>query len=122
MEYRLLLENNDSQLVFKIRQERSSVMASKVRPKRDAQHEGHVALSGKVVKILHSKHNIIFLKTCRAVADDIKIFQLQGNGIMVGILDTGVDYRNPLFRNIDGSTRIAGIWDQTIQDGALPDG
>lgn len=46
---------------------------------------------------------------------------LMGSGIMIGILDTGIDYRNPLFQNIDGSTRIAGIWDQTIQDGTMPE-
>ena len=34
----------------------------------------------------------------------------------------GIDYRNPLFRNIDGSTRIAGIWDQTVQTGTMPEG
>ena len=48
--------------------------------------------------------------------------QLMGSGVMVGILDTGIDHRNPLFQNIDGSTRIAGIWDQTIQDGTMPEG
>src|SRR5699024_4104992 len=37
--------------------------------------------------------------------------------ILMGFLDTGLDYRNPVFRNLDGSTRILGIWDQTIQDG-----
>lgn len=47
--------------------------------------------------------------------------QLQGNGIMIGILDTGIDYRNPVFRDIQG-TRIAGIWDQTIQSGTTPEG
>lgn len=48
--------------------------------------------------------------------------RLMGSGVMVGILDTGIDYRNPLFQNIDGSTRIAGIWDQTIQEGTMPEG
>lgn len=47
---------------------------------------------------------------------------LQGNGIMIGFLDTGIDYKNPVFQNIDGSTRIAGIWDQTIQEGEPPEG
>lgn len=46
---------------------------------------------------------------------------LMGSGIMIGILDTGIGYRNPIFQNIDGSTRIAGIWDQTIQDGTMPE-
>ena len=45
-----------------------------------------------------------------------------GEGIMIGFVDTGIDYTNPVFRKLDGSTRIAGIWDQTIQDGSVPDG
>lgn len=47
---------------------------------------------------------------------------LQGNGVMIGFIDTGIDYKNPIFRNIDGSTRIAGLWDQTIQTGEPPQG
>lgn len=47
---------------------------------------------------------------------------LQGSGIMIGFVDTGIDYQNPVFRNLDGSTRIAGIWDQTIQEGTPPEG
>ena len=57
-----------------------------------------------------------------SVVQSYPTLNLQGNGVMVGILDTGIDYRNPLFQNIDGSTRIAGIWDQTIQDGPFPEG
>lgn len=48
--------------------------------------------------------------------------RLLGEGVMIGIVDTGIDYRNPLFRNADGSTRIAAIWDQTIQEGETPEG
>lgn len=48
--------------------------------------------------------------------------QLMGSGVMIGFIDTGIDYQNEVFRNIDGSTRIAGIWDQTIQTGAPPEG
>ena len=48
--------------------------------------------------------------------------QLQGNGIMIGFIDTGIDYQNPVFRNETGGTRIEAIWDQTIQTGAAPDG
>lgn len=48
--------------------------------------------------------------------------KLMGEGVMLGIIDTGIDYLNPIFRNVDGSTRIAGIWDQTIQTGNAPEG
>lgn len=41
-----------------------------------------------------------------------------GRGTLIGIVDTGIDYTNPLFRHPDGSTRIAGLWDQSIPAGA----
>ncbi|MCC8028745.1 MAG: S8 family peptidase [Lachnospiraceae bacterium] len=47
---------------------------------------------------------------------------LQGQGILVGFLDTGIDYTHPAFRNTDGTTRIAAMWDQTIEDGEPPEG
>lgn len=48
--------------------------------------------------------------------------ELQGSGVLIGFVDTGIDYRNPIFRNLDGSTRIEGIWDQTLQEGQPPEG
>lgn len=48
--------------------------------------------------------------------------QLQGEGVMIGFLDTGIDYRNSIFRKEDGGTKIAAIWDQTIQTGEVPEG
>lgn len=47
--------------------------------------------------------------------------ELKGQGMLIGFLDTGIDYRNPVFRNLDGSTRILGIWDQTVQEGNPPE-
>ena len=38
----------------------------------------------------------------------------RGRGVMIGFIDTGIDYQDPLFQNKDGSTRILGIWDQTL--------
>lgn len=40
--------------------------------------------------------------------------ELRGRGVLVGFLDTGIDYTNTLFQNADGTTRIISIWDQTI--------
>jgi len=40
----------------------------------------------------------------------------QGDGVMIGFIDTGIDYQNPLFRQNNGNTRILGIWDQTAPD------
>ena len=40
---------------------------------------------------------------------------LRGSGTIAAIIDTGIDYLNPQFRNDDNTTRIRLIWDQTIQ-------
>jgi minor extracellular serine protease Vpr len=48
-------------------------------------------------------------------------YNLFGEGILVGIVDSGIDYGHPDFRNEDGTTRIEAIWDQTIS-GDPPEG
>lgn len=42
-------------------------------------------------------------------------FSLTGKGVLVAVLDSGINYRLPVFRNPDGSTRIRYLWDQTLQ-------
>ena len=37
--------------------------------------------------------------------------KLTGEGILMGFVDTGIDYRSPAFRNSDGTSRIKYIWD-----------
>ncbi|MBH1940731.1 S8 family peptidase [Mobilitalea sibirica] len=44
----------------------------------------------------------------------IPAFDLRGEGVLVGIVDTGIDYTNPVFRREDGTTKVMAIWDQTI--------
>lgn len=39
---------------------------------------------------------------------------LTGKGTVIAILDSGVDYIHPDFRNADGSTRILAYWDQSL--------
>lgn len=46
--------------------------------------------------------------------------RLKGQGTIVAIIDTGIDYQNPLFRFANGDSRILAIWDQTIQEGEPP--
>lgn len=48
------------------------------------------------------------------------VFGTAGAGVIVGIVDTGIDWTNGDFRNADGTTRILAIWDQTIGDAAHP--
>lgn len=36
-----------------------------------------------------------------------------GKGIMIAVIDSGIDYAHPDFRNPDGTTRILELWDQS---------
>ena len=41
---------------------------------------------------------------------------LTGRGTAVAIIDSGIDYTLPVFRNSDGTTRIAWLWDQALTE------
>lgn len=48
-------------------------------------------------------------------------FNVKGQGILLGVVDSGIDYSHPDFIKSDGTTRIRYLWDQTIE-GAPPEG
>ena len=48
-------------------------------------------------------------------------FNLRGEGVIIAIIDTGIDYTNPIFLKPDGSTKIISIWDQSIHTGPSPE-
>lgn len=48
--------------------------------------------------------------------------ELTGRGTVICIIDTGIDYRNPVFLDENGNSRILAIWDQTVQTGTPPEG
>lgn len=47
---------------------------------------------------------------------------LQGNGVILGFIDTGIRYQLEAFLDEEGNSRVLSIWDQTIQDGEPPEG
>lgn len=49
-------------------------------------------------------------------------YNLTGEGTLVAIIDSGINYTHKDFRNDDDTTRIQYIWDQTIEDGNPPEG
>ena len=44
---------------------------------------------------------------------------LSGAGCLVAVIDSGIDYAHPDFCNADGTTRLAALWDQTLQASLL---
>lgn len=42
----------------------------------------------------------------------VSVKALSGQGVYMAILDSGIDYTDPMFRYADGTTKIAWLWDQ----------
>lgn len=55
-------------------------------------------------------------------AIDKENIMLQGEGVVVGIISTGIDYLNPRFIKANGNTRVLSVWDQSLDQGSVPNG
>ena len=51
--------------------------------------------------------------SCINTVQDARL-SLSGQGILVAVIDSGIDYVNADFRNEDGSSRIRFLWDQSL--------
>lgn len=49
-------------------------------------------------------------------------FDYRGSGIIIGFVDTGIDYTHPAFVEADGVSRVRTIWDQNDRSGMPPSG
>jgi subtilisin family serine protease len=47
---------------------------------------------------------------------------LRGQGVLIGFVDTGIDYTHKAFQYADNTSKIVSIWDQTIQSDNAPEG
>ena len=54
------------------------------------------------------------LQTATSAGSSSARNDLYGNGVLVAVIDSGIDYAHPDFRNEDGTTRIIELWDQTL--------
>lgn len=50
------------------------------------------------------------------------VLNLSGQNVIIGFVDTGIDYTHEAFINNQNKTKILSIWDQTINTGAAPEG
>lgn len=93
-----------------------------------------VPLSNRIDSLLHEYGYIIFprvfglqqLESIEASGitrlRNIPTLNLNGQGVIVGFVDTGIDYTHNAFKKADGTSRIVTLWDQTIQTGPKPEG
>lgn len=79
------------------------------------------------VEYIEAPKNLTFfihnsLRTaCISAVQSGTSYNLTGKGVIVGIIDSGIDYTHTDFRNADGTSRVLFIWDQNIQ-GSPPAG
>ena len=72
-------------------------------------------------KSLYIASSFNLISSCINSVQERNSLGLTGKGVLVAILDSGIDYTHPDFRNEDGSSRILWLWDQT-QNGTPPAG
>jgi len=76
-----------------------------------AAHPNVVRISGAEKTRPHLNHSVPEIKVPSVWSGTP---QRKGAGVIVGVVDTGIDYTHQVFRRDDGSSRILFIWDQTI--------
>jgi subtilisin family serine protease len=82
----------------------------------------------RVPEIINVEKSYTFTLSPLRVSNEIsveKIFEeklenLDGEGVIVAVIGTGVDYTNSKFISEDGRSRIIAIWDQTLEAGPTP--
>lgn len=88
-----------------------------------------------LVEVLAEEEQIIFVEKPTllffSVANGVRVScinevqtvkGLYGEGVIVGVIDSGIDYANMAFRTNDGTSRILELWDQSVETGTPPEG
>ena len=52
--------------------------------------------------------------SCLSAIQENNGYGLTGKGILISVIDSGIDYAHPDFCNPDKTTRLVALWDQTI--------
>lgn len=72
-------------------------------------------------KILTPNIQESLIRSCVADVQKDGKYNLSGEGVLISIIDSGIEYTHPDFLNDDGTSRILYMWDQTAQ-GTPPQG
>ncbi|MEA4831328.1 MAG: S8 family peptidase [Oscillospiraceae bacterium] len=74
---------------------------------------GVISIRGVILGLLD---NISLKSSGITQVHDQPYLNLRGEGVIIGFVDTGIDYTLDIFRYEDGSSKIVSIYDQTIED------
>lgn len=67
----------------------------------------------EVPKIVTFSLRESLIRSCVTQVQSPQGYGLTGQGVLIAIIDSGIDYTHPDFRNPDGTTRILFLWDQS---------
>lgn len=73
-------------------------------------------------KLLSFEQSNTLVTTCVKNVQSSPLWDLRGQGVLVAVIDSGLDYQHPDFRNEDGTSRVRYVWDQTATSGHPPKG
>lgn len=66
-------------------------------------------------KSLYFEATFNLLTSCIRTVQSEESFDLRGEGVIVAIIDSGIDFTHNDFRNEDGTSRVLYIWDQSVE-------
>lgn len=76
-----------------------------------------------LIDITNNLESGIEIKTASGISDfNNPYIDLSGEGMLVAIIDSGVDYLHPDFINKDGTSKIVAIWNQESNKSQPPEG
>ncbi|RKY84584.1 hypothetical protein DRQ09_08450, partial [candidate division KSB1 bacterium] len=73
------------------------------------------------VKTLYPSLNVVLSETRIDLIHNLEV-PYKGKNVIIGIIDSGIDWQHDDFRKNDGTTRIKYLWDQTSKMGNPPEG
>lgn len=87
-----------------------------------------VEISVSKLETLSDHHEIKFIEASRKLFKELDVSRIEaevdhvhtgtpgydGTGVIVGIIDSGIDWAHEDFKNVSGNTRILYIWDQSL--------
>lgn len=87
----------------------ASLPVSQINGATSAEGVGRVELARRVKKFNDVSHTLAGMNIPNAGTSNAP----SGAGVIVGVIDSGLDYKHPDFRDADGNSRVLALWDQS---------